>query len=130
MTQATSSSFSAPDLSEAFDPLYEPESPMNVSLSSSNFAPLDQRDVNYMVAKANLSQRMAEWMTSFMKKKHATNKNVNSTAFRRRQNFFLNFSTTNGSKTTAYCKDLKGLLAMMKIKYDSKEWRLFIDGST
>lgn len=127
MSAATTSD--VPDLSEAFDPTYEPESPASKS-TSSNAAIFDQKDMDYMVAKANMSQRMAEWITSFMKKKNATSKHVNGTAYRRRQKKFLQFFSTNGSKTTAYCKDIKGLFAFMNMEYNIKDWRLFIDGST
>lgn len=113
MSAATT--YDVSDLFEAFDPTYEPESPASRS-STSNAAIFDQRDMDYMVAKANMSQRIAKWIISFMKKKTVTGKHVNSTAHRRRQKDFLKFFTRIGSKTTAYCKDIKGLLAFMQME--------------
>jgi hypothetical protein len=52
---------------------------------------------------------------------------VKVTAFRFRQKDFEQFFRTQGELSA--CKNVEGLMAAMNIRYNSEEWRLFIDSS-
>lgn len=89
---------------------------------------LTQETMDYLVAILGLSQRTAEFLATFLKKRRLT-LHVNATAYRHRQAHFQTFFVQNTKKTFTYCKDIAGLAKAMGINYNAKEWRLFIDGS-
>lgn len=90
---------------------------------------LTQSEMDYLVARFHLSQKDAENLTSFLKKRKMTEHGINSTAYRARQAEYAVYYTVE-NETFAYCNDIQGLMDEMDLEYDPTKRRLFIDGST
>lgn len=121
-TMSTISFESTSTTADPNDPDYEPDE------CDDGPELLTQAAMDYLVAMLGLSQRAAEFLAMFLKKRRLT-LNVNATAYRHRQASFQSFFVQNAEKTFTYCNDIAGLARAMEINYDAKEWRLFIDGS-
>lgn len=89
---------------------------------------LTQAAMDYLVAILGLSQRTAEFLATFLKRRRLT-LNVNASAYRHRQANFETFFAQNDKKTFTYCTNIPGLAKAMGMNYVAKEWRLFVDGS-
>lgn len=90
---------------------------------------ITQMEMDFIVAILGLSQRLAIFLTAFLKQRKLTHGNVNSTAYRKRQAEFQSLYTLNDDNSLAYCNDVKALVVKMGMNYIASEWRLFIDGS-
>lgn len=88
-----------------------------------------QSEMDYIVAKMELSQRNSEMLTSFLKRKKLTKPDVNATSYRKRQAEFQEFYTIDDENTFTCCNDIKGLVNKMGMEYTAGDWRLFIDTS-
>lgn len=122
-TSTAPSGSSRDDFSDVGDPTYQP------STSSGGLELLTQKEMDYAVARLNLSQRNAEFLAVLLKAKRFTGPEVKSTGYRRRQREYQQFYTLDASKKTAYCHDVSGLIKQMKLDDNAKDWRLFVDGS-
>lgn len=91
--------------------------------------PLTQTEMDYIVAKMNLSQRNSEFLTSYLKHRKLTEQNVSITAYRKRQSEFQKLYTSDTTNTFTYCNNIKTLANNLGMEYVARDWRLFIDGS-
>jgi len=91
--------------------------------------PLTQNEMDYIVAKMGLSQRNAELLTSFLKRRKLTERTVSAVSYRSRQTEFQKFYAVNGTNTFTYCIDIEGVVNKLGMAYAADDWRLFIDGS-
>lgn len=112
------------NLPDPYDDDYEPD---YVGIATK---PLNQREMDYLVAKNGLPQRLAEFTTSFLKRRGLVEDEVNATVYRKRHAEFKRFFTANEENTYAYCNDIDGLINAMGMTYIPGDWRIFIDGST
>lgn len=92
--------------------------------------PLTQKEMDYLVAKLNLSQRNAQMLTAFLKRRKLTEQTVNSTSYRKRQAEFQTFYSVDDDNCFTYCHDIPALTNKLGMEYNAHDWRLFIDGST
>ena len=85
-----------------------------------------QGELNDLVRELQLPKHKAEYLGSWLKQRSMLQDDVKIT-FRQRQESMKNyFENVNGFVT---CTDIEGLMAALKIKYDTHDWRLFIDAS-
>lgn len=102
---------------------YEPD------IDDDKSKPLTQNEMDYVVANIGLSQRNAEFLTSFLKRRKLTEHTVSASSYRSRQTEFQTFYTVDAANTFTYCTDIEGLVNHLGMAYAADDWRLFIDGS-
>ena len=82
---------------------------------------LTQIEMDYLVARMKLSQRMAVFLTSFLKRRNLTMKKVKVTSYRKRYAQFKKFYTLNETNSFAYCNDVKGVVNLLGMEYIADE---------
>lgn len=97
--------------------MYEPS---NVT-APCNHIEASQERLSLMVRQLNLSQRKAEILAQHLKCLNILGLNVKVTSFRKRQQVFLPFFELSSNNSFSYCKDIRGLMSTMRIKYDPEQ---------
>ena len=93
-----------------------------------NPKPLSQGQLNDLVRDLNLSKEWSELLASRLGEHGVLDSGTKITFYRNRDDLLLRFFTMEDD--FAFCNNIPGLLAEMNLsKYNSDEWRLFIDSS-
>lgn len=103
-----------PGQSEIADPTFELSIP-TYRIRQREPELFTQEALDYLVALAGMSQRMAELMARALKVRHLTAPNFKITAYRRRQRRYQRYFTVNAAGTMDYCHDVVGLAREMGI---------------
>ena len=95
---------------------------------STNLKPLSQGQLNDLVRYLNLSKESSELLASRLGEHGVLDSGTKITFYRNWNDLLLRFFTMEDD--FVFCNNIPGLLAEMGLsKYNSDEWRLFIDGS-
>lgn len=87
-----------------------------------------QPELNDLVRDLNLPKKSAELLASRLNQKNVLGPNTYISFYRKREEEFLKYFTSKDD--LVYCCDIPGLIKYLGAeKYDSNEWRLFIDSS-
>ena len=86
--------------------------------------PLAEIEMDYIAAKLGLSQHNSEWLTSFLKSRELTQKNVSATSYRQRQADFQKFYSVDEANTFTYSHDISGLVKKLGMDYIAGHWPL------
>jgi hypothetical protein len=97
--------------------------------SSDSSRLFSQCELNDLVRDLNLSKEASELLASRLKEKNCLKSEVKITAYRSREEKFLQYFTQEDA--LVYCNNVIGLLHHLGLpEYHSEDWRLFIDSST
>ena len=86
-----------------------------------------QEELNDLVRDLGLSKESAQILGSRLKEKRLLVPGTTFYWYRRREEEFLEYFTEDGP--LVYCNNIEGLLSQYGVKYNAKEWRLFIDAT-
>lgn len=114
--------FGSPDYEESSDDQYVCDG------ASSTPHILTQEELNDLVRDLDLSKSKAELLGSRLQQWNLLKENVRVTSFRTRHEQFVPFFRKEAD--LVFCCDADGLMNVLGIEHDPKEWRLFIDSST
>lgn len=96
--------------------------------TDSNPKPLTQAELNNLVKDLGLSKDAAQLLGSRLSENNLLAHGTSYSMYRNRDKDFREFFVEDG--LMVFCKDIAGLVTKMGAqKYDSKQWRLFIDSS-
>ena len=104
----------------ADDPEFEPSASQGPHLIS-------QAELNDLVRDLGLSKKKSELLGSRLQGWNLLSPDVKISVFRCRHEEFTKFFTQVDS--LIFCSDIDGLLSVLGIEHDPREWRLFIDAS-
>lgn len=86
-----------------------------------------QGELNDLVRDLGLSKDAAELLGSRLKNKNLLSRGTSFYWYRHREKEFTQFFSKEGN--LVFCNNVEELIHRFDIKYDSSEWRLFIDSS-
>lgn len=89
---------------------------------------ITQQELNDLIRDLGLTKDKGELLSSRLKEWNLVEKCVKVSEQRDRQKPFSKFFATDNG--LVHCNDINGLFAELNIAHDTKEWRLFIDGSS
>ena len=81
-----------------------------------------QFELNDLVRDLGLPAYKAELLDSRLQEKNLLDPSTNVTAFRKRDELFANFFTTES--TYCFCNNIDGVMQALGIRHDPSEWRL------
>ncbi len=95
---------------------------------SSSPRPWNQDQLNDVIRDLGLSKKSSELLASRMKETGLITKETKVSYYRTHEEGLLHYFA--GEDDFVYCTDISGLMTAMGLqRYDSNEWRLFIDSS-
>jgi len=106
------------------------ESDSDYSPSKKNSAPslITQSELSDVIRNLGLPKDGAEYLASFLKKKHLLASGTKISLYRNRDLLFRQFFTTEDD--LVFCTNVQGLINELKTNsYRAGDWRLFIDSS-
>lgn len=86
-----------------------------------------QQELNDLVRDLGLSKDTAQLLGSRLKNKNLLQPGTSFSWYRHRETVFVPYFAQD--ENLVYCKDIPGLMGEFGVKYDSNQWRLFIDSS-
>lgn len=105
--------------SSSADPVYIPEDEPHL---------LDQEELSDLIRDLGLTKEKSELLASRMRQWNLLKNETRVTVYRDRNADLLEFF--NKENCICYCVNVGGLIGHLGMKYNSSDWRLFIDGST
>ncbi|CAH0552824.1 unnamed protein product [Brassicogethes aeneus] len=116
---------------ESSDELNDPSCVSDDDFISKNYfqpRPLNQNELSDVIRDLGLSKTSFKLLASWLKERHLITKETKVSYYRTREKNFVPFFAEEDD--FVYCTDLSGLMTAMGLqRYDSNEWRLFIDSS-
>lgn len=92
--------------------------------------PFTQDELNDLTRDLCLSKESAQLLGSRLRENNLLAPGTTFYWYRDREEKFRVFFEKDKNTALVYCKNIKGLIEALGLKYDSNEWRLFIDSSS
>ena len=90
--------------------------------------PFNQNEINDLIRNLGLSTTSSEILASRLEERNLVTKETKVLYYRTREKYLLHFFPEDDD--FVYCTDITGLMTAMSLqRYNSNEWRLFIDSS-
>lgn len=92
--------------------------------------PFTQGELNDLTRDLCLSKESAQLLGSRLRENNLLAPETTFYWYRNREQEFRIFFEKDNDSALIYCKNIKGLIEALGLKYDPSEWRLFIDSSS